>query len=349
MRDERADRLGPDDMVVTPGGRRPAGGVRRVGPGETVDLDVVPTPGGYRPRSRVHHVQRGNRLDVRDGHCRQLDPSGAVVADHGAVSLPPRRDPRAPGAEHTPPPSPAAQAPPEAASALGSGWIVYASWHSPSPITLFSTAWEVPPEPLTRSGQLVYLFNAMEYEWSPDSWPILQPVLQWGASPAGGGDYWAVASWMVFGSDFAFHSDVVRVDVGDRLVGLMTMTGERSESDQFDYRCEFPNIADTTLNIVNSGVAFDWAFETLEAYRITQCSDYPADPKTEFWAVRLENPFVVKPGDSGLTWTPVKQVTDCGQNVFVHSDTGSCGQVDVYYRPWRRPDWGRSVASAQIR
>lgn len=42
---------------------------------------------------------------------------------------------------------------------------------------------------------------------------IYQPVLQWGESAAGGGNYWGVASWYVDGQGgLALHSNLVRVN-----------------------------------------------------------------------------------------------------------------------------------------
>jgi hypothetical protein len=81
--------------------------------------------------------------------------------------------------------------------ALGSGWIAYTYWNNGTgkSITSFKTRWVVPPAPVSNDGQLIYLFNGIQnYGYN---YGILQPVLQWGASPAGGGSYWAVASWYV--------------------------------------------------------------------------------------------------------------------------------------------------------
>ena len=54
---------------------------------------------------------------------------------------------------------------------------------------------------------------------------IYPPVLQWGPSAAGGGNYWAVASWYADGQGGqAFYSQLVQVsNPGDILVGIMTL------------------------------------------------------------------------------------------------------------------------------
>jgi len=80
---------------------------------------------------------------------------------------------------------------------LSNGWIVYTDWTKPAGrfIKRFATTWIVPPPPLKKSGQKVYLFNGIQ---SPDNM-ILQPVLQWGNSAVGGGDFWSVSCWYAGG------------------------------------------------------------------------------------------------------------------------------------------------------
>jgi hypothetical protein len=101
--------------------------------------------------------------------------------------------------------------------ALGSGWIAYTYWNNGTgkSITSFKTRWVVPPAPVNDDGQLIYLFNGIQnYGYN---YGILQPVLQWGASPAGGGSYWAVASWYVTSLGAAFYTPAVKVNPGDTL------------------------------------------------------------------------------------------------------------------------------------
>ncbi|KAJ7697207.1 hypothetical protein B0H17DRAFT_1130514 [Mycena rosella] len=50
----------------------------------------------------------------------------------------------------------------------------------------------VPPAPATYHGQTVYLFNAINGEG------VVQSVLAYGPTPAGGGELWFVASWYLW-------------------------------------------------------------------------------------------------------------------------------------------------------
>src|SRR5262249_17675805 len=154
---------------------------------------------------------------------------------------------------------------------------------------------------------------------------ILQPVLQWGVSAAGGGNYWSVASWYVTGSGHAFHTTLVRVNTGDTLVGAMVLTGQ--SGDLFDYTSEFLGIAGTSLPVQNVEQLV-WCNETLEAYSITQCSDYPDTDLTAMRSINMQTGSTMPT----LNWTPEDPVTDCGQNTQVISNSPTDGEVDIYFR-----------------
>ena len=49
---------------------------------------------------------------------------------------------------------------------------------------------------------------------------IRQPVLQWGTSPAGGGNSWGIASWSC--GPQCVHSKLVAVNAGDSITGPST-------------------------------------------------------------------------------------------------------------------------------
>ena len=160
---------------------------------------------------------------------------------------------------------------------FGSGWIADAFWtnNSGNPVRSFRTSWSVPPAPTTNSGQTIFLFNGIDP--ADPSQAILQPVLQWGPSHAGGGPFWTVASWYVLGNGQAFFTTPVPVNPGDVLVGAMTLTGQ--SNGLFSYQSEFQGIAGTELPVQNVAELV-WCNETLEAYSITACSDYPATDVT---------------------------------------------------------------------
>jgi hypothetical protein len=215
--------------------------------------------------------------------------------------------------------------PPKEVPALGSGWITYAYWNNNTgtPISSFTTTWIVPPAPKTQSNQQIYLFNGIQ---NSEFSFIYQPVLQWGPSPAGGGNSWAVASWYVDGQGGpAFSSQLTPVNPGDTLVGGMALLGQLGSL--FSYNCQFQGFANSSLLIQNVQ-ELTWCSETLEAYRITQCSDYP-DAVTAFTQISIQT------GNSypTLNWNPVNWVTDCGQQTVVVNNSNPGGEVDIHFKP----------------
>jgi|GEM_PF-766188 len=315
----QVERISPPDE---PAGMRPpltardfTGVVERIiAPAPSkVAAGLVLTPGGYRDKSLVHHIPPDQKIDLSTGRLRVLHALGHEVADFGPLQARPRGTPLMPRnvALH-----------PDLKPALGSGWIVYAYWSNGTgtPVSRFATTWVVPPAPATDHGQTIFLFNGIQ-----NSTMIYQPVLQWGPSAAGGGSYWSVASWYADGQGgVAFHSNLVRVNSGDVLVGVMTLTGQSGS--QFSYNCDFDGIANTGLPIANVE-ELTWCIETLEAYDLQQCSDYPDANFTAFTGIDLQTGST-RPA---LTWTAVNSVTDCGQSARVVSNANPYGEVDLYY------------------
>ena len=329
------DRAG---WVFTPGGPRPRANVHEVNPGDVIIHDrgtggstifraanaagseagarsveeLVITPGGARPRSQVHEVQSGAVITAaRVGH--HATGEDATRPDRLArATLRLARNTFA--SEDLP--------------ALGSGYITYAAWTNGTgrAISSFSTTWTVPPPPRTQSGQLLYLFNGLED--SPVT-HILQPVLQWGVSPNGGGNSWAVASWWVDNSNNATKTPLVQVNPGDILVGVMTLLSQSGGS--FSYSCEFSNISGTRMTVQGANQMV-LALEALECYRITQCPDYPDVNGTAMTGIDIKAGGV----DVTPSWGAVNAVTDCGQHTVVVSNASPGGEVDLFYRP---TDW----------
>ncbi|KAJ7820546.1 hypothetical protein B0H13DRAFT_2130062 [Mycena leptocephala] len=123
--------------------------------------------------------------------------------------------------------------------------------------TVVHTTWAVPAVPTTDHGQTIFYFNALQPNASS---AILQPVLQYGPSNAGGGSFWAVASWYVDGTGHAFFTTPVPTSPGVTLDAIIALTGS--------------GLNNTSSS---SGVPeLTFATETLEAYGVTASSDYPA-------------------------------------------------------------------------
>jgi hypothetical protein len=276
--------------------------------------DEVLTPGGWRPKSKVAHIESGYHLSGEGNRLRKInDHNGKAVQDFGVLENKAGNAPDYPANVNVP----AGRVLP-----LGSGWITYTYWSNPSatPISYFNTNWTVPPAPATSSGQTIFLFNGLQ-----NSSYILQPVLQWGASAAGGGDYWAIGNWYVDGANgSALYSDLVQVDPGTNLQGIMTLTG--SSGSQYSYTSAFAGYPNITLTVSNINKLF-WAAESMEAYGVTQCSDYPNTDKTSLSAIEIKTGSTNAP----LSWTAVNSVVDCGQHSNIVANGSPAGIVDIYY------------------
>lgn len=164
------------------------------------------------------------------------------------------------------------------------GWVAYADWfnNGNSPISSFWTLFAVPHEPTTKSSQTIFLFPSIEPAGGN---AILQPVLQWGGSAAGGGQYWAVATWYIVDNN-VYHTTPVRVNVGRELTGRIALKSRAANGTSFSYESEFTNIGGTTLK-ATSPDELVWATETLEVYGVQNKTDYPAS-KTVFNGIMLQ-------------------------------------------------------------
>jgi hypothetical protein len=265
--------------------------------------EFVLTPGGYRHKSLVHPVDAGVAVNVTTDVIRLMNVQTTNVIEEIAAS------PTAPGT----------------VPALGSGWITYFYWNNGTgtPVSSFKTMWQVPPPPAVQDpGEVVFLFNGIQNYGA--NFGILQPVLQWGVSAAGGGAYWSVASWYVTSGGQAFHTNLVRVNQGDTLIGVMTLTGQSGSA--FSYTSQFQGINGTELPVQNIAELM-WCNETLEAYGINAAGNYPDTPLTEFTEINIRTGAAAP----ALTWTPVDRVTDAGQHGLVESNSASYGEVDIFY------------------
>ena len=183
--------------------------------------------------------------------------------------------------DHSAPP------PPIRAAAAADGWQSWSSWINRSglPIASFVSQWTVPVAPATANGQTIYLFNGLQ---DATGTHIVQPVLQWGPSPARGSiDAWGLSSFWVGGPDDPmFTTHWTPVAAGTVVTGRMTV--EAQPNGLFSCTSEFDGYPTTQLTAENLPALVDCVL-TLEAYKIGPGAPYPNVPITEF---------------SGITFTP---------------------------------------------
>jgi hypothetical protein len=261
----------------------------------------VRTPGGFRHRSYVHRLDAGQAVAKRPGVSSIVD---LATRNTVAVAQP--------------------SMPPQDLAGSGGGWVTWASWANAtgSPISSFATTWVVPAAPVTQSNQLIYLFNALEDQAGDD---IVQPVLQWGESGAGGGNYWGVSNWYVDSNHHAFCTPVVPVNEGDELTGLLTLSSQAGGL--FNYVSAFENIPGATL-IAQGLSELVVATETLEVYGLTKSSDYPNGGIVRMTKIDLS----VTAGAAALNWTAeVMSNPTFGEHTTIVSNAAPNGEVDLYF------------------
>jgi len=261
----------------------------------------VLVPGaGFRLASSVHEVPVGGSIaHIDESTVHVLDASGSFVK----------------AVVHTPTKVKTASTPEE------TGWVAYASWLNTgsSPISSFKTTWTVPAVPKTNHDQTVFLFNSIEPN-SGDA--ILQPVLQFGPSSAGGGSFWALASWYLVG-DSTFFTTPVKTSAGATLDGVITLTSSSGSS--FNYVTSFSNVAGTSLTATGSA-QLTWATETLEAYSVTEASDYPAG-STVFSGIDL---LLESGAAPSVSWDTVSDAAD-GIATKINTSGATNAEITITY------------------
>jgi len=276
-------------------------------PETTSTSNLVLTPAGYMPASNVHFLPPGNSLFVRNGRLQQLETrSGKMIRDFGQVEV-----------TVTPQRQQATEA---------QGWIAYAWWaNTGSAITRFTTTWTVPGTPSEQGSQTLFLFNGMQDGTTHTSY-IIQPVLQWGPSAAGGGKYWSITNWYV-SSRHAFFGTLVNVSPGATLTGVMTETAASGKN--YSYNSSFsgyPAASDLQVNGVPQ--AF-WAAETLESYNVTHpATMYPPDASLSMHDIQILKGAT----NASISWNPAQAVSGSAQQAVVVSNASPGGEVDIFFR-----------------
>jgi len=201
----------------------------------------------------------------------------------------------------------------------GAAWKAWGQYFNTNHVTNFTGNWPVPPVPTTKSSQTLFYWNGVEDTTNDE---VLQPVLQWGSSAAGGGQYWAIASWYV-SSSRSFWSDLVNVNVGESIFGglyednstgvwdVVSTDVQTNKSTSFKYK--HPTPIET------------YSYVVLEAYTIAECTDYPANTKFEAFT-NLQ--ITLTSGPVTPTWVPdIQQPITCSEHAIVVSNT----EVDIYF------------------
>lgn len=279
---------------------------------------IVFTPFGPRKASDVHHVEDGYRLEFQGNQLLKIQNStGKISANFGVqksvISQEAINKAKQIKTNSTNPPTP------------NDGWVTFADWTNPTstPISYFSTTWKVPGNPAsTVNGYQLYIFNGIQ-----NADHILQPVLQYGASPAGGGLYWAIDNWYAGCATCpAYFATPVPVSPGTSLQGIMQLTGQTGSN--YNYKSSFAGYPASSSLQINNIPQLYYAVETFEQYTITSGNQYPSDVQVNMTNIELK----LGTAEAQLNWQPHNIVTNNGQNTVIVSNNSPGGEVDLYFR-----------------
>lgn len=224
------------------------------------DDEFVWTPFGRRVhRSCVHQVPHG----------AEVDPAGRVTVG---------------GRFH----SQITPCPYEPRDVTANGWVEYASAVAPTNpwgfdwFVQFDGHFSVPNAPNVQGGPLIYLFPGLA-PLRQDS--MLQPVLQYGVGPMGGGDHWTMANWYARSDNTYFVTPLVEVLTGDYIRGGMYVpdtTGCHDDGTNCKwvvfYEMGHHDTGDKYFT-VTSPDSYRVAYRgVLAAHGDTRCDQHPASP-----------------------------------------------------------------------
>jgi hypothetical protein len=135
---------------------------------------------------------------------------------------------------------------------------------------------------MPNDNQLIYLFTAIE---PTEKNAIMQPVLQWGITNAGGGvigsySHWTYASWVGYTDGHFVRTAGFQVNAGDSLEGIV---GGQGPSGFRLFGVVSKSLTTGQEDALTAGfpgsVVWTNAFAgVVEPYFINSCSDFPAEP-----------------------------------------------------------------------
>jgi len=249
------------------------------------------TPSGYFPVSCIHAIPEGHVVNDL-GHFSYIqDKNGKFVR-----IVPPCKQQR-----------PKKSSPRDAVNPFPNGWSAYAHAFRAGTFTSYNGTWTVPVTPKDQAAETLFLFTGFQNNFGTlaDVTNIIQPVLQWGRSSAGGGKYWSMASWYVDSADNAYWSPLKQTASGHTIQGNMILSGTTWAITIIDMDTNTPS----TLSIATNTTE-PYAFVTLEVYSITSCMDYPTGEDT-FYDLVFSPAFTPQ-------WTPAF-TPGCSEGVKVNN------------------------------
>lgn len=283
----------------------------------------VLTPFGPALKSNVHFVSKGNHINNKHYSTQIVQTStGKVIEEFENQISSENTGSKGSSIENE-----------TSNSQLGfpDGWLTYGfgSTDSPTktPISLFRTKWYVPSEPIKESDQLIYIFCGLETIDDYGISRIVQPVLQWGKSPAGGGKYWTICNWYVSSDYNFFYDSLINVSPRTLLEGKIQLMS--ISDNQFNYFSSFTGFS-TGLTI-NSLPELKSPCIVLETYNLKECEELPIDEKIRMFNILVKTDTL----NRNLAWSVYNNNSvqnSCSQYTKILSENSTNGELDIHLR-----------------
>lgn len=282
---------------------------------------TVNTPFGPALKSNVHYIDNNHYLSNKNDTLQIINKtSGKVVQQFSNVlnkDIPTLNDNFVQGSNNI---ESYSQSVPD------EGWITYAECSikglNPSTITRYSANWTVPSSPIIESNQLLYLFIGLSTIEDGVA-HIVQPVLQWGLSPAGGGKYWAICNWYVSSNFQYFYDTIIQVHTGTQLHGNIELTS--SSGNSYNYISSFTGYG-PGLIVNNIPRLYDPTL-ALEAYNVFDCGEYPLDEKLRISDIKVQSSDIIP----YFEWYTYKSQNNCNQFTQVVNESLDDGEIYIHF------------------
>lgn len=279
--------------------------------------DWVPTPNGLAYRSCVHEVPNGAEVSA-DG---VVTLDGVVVSTtepcpySGMVETPDQ----VAAASQTAAVSDVVPGVP--ADGMDSGWWLNSDWLAPKQVVSLTAKWTVPAAP-KYNGATIFLFPAVQ-PGTGDLAAIVQPVLQWGVSGAGGGNYWAIADWFVAPKEHpgdSWYSSLIYTYTGRVLTGTM----KRSSGTASKWTVTLAQEPGVDVEVTGETNMKSWRSVNggaLEVYDALNCTRLPNVSSVKFSSIVVKDTSgKVTPSFKNVRWQ-----TYCGAKVSSTSTSTTLG------------------------
>lgn len=272
----------------------------------------VLVPGGFARSDCVHSIPIGGSVAPNAGGGQDVTLNGSLIAHYDDCPV-----------KVNTPGTAASAGNDGIVPAAAGGWVEgaqrvespFSGWND----DYITSTWHVPPNP-AQNGGTIFFFDGLE----PFGYgAIIQPVLQWGPSAIGGGNFWGIAPWYVFGGS-VYHGPLERVSAGDEIYGYVYSTSENGNNINW-----YNEIIDATSGVYSyfngSSYGYQWTnsyIGVLEMYNISNCSQVPPPfyyEVSDSWL--YHSPAYTYDSDgsgySGTTyayssWSPSYQGPNCG-------------------------------------